>query len=376
VRSLSEKKIMVCCSPRTSEWLSIDTEAVTQEVIKRVQLGQEHLIDLGLEYCWHNRFLVQNAQFRLYRDHVVKQNLSHNDIDGYLKSILKSHGVKLRCARAVEVDTSVKLALKEAKIENETDNCERIASAPVIDGLQYEQLKKAKRELTVVERLSMRRHKIVKAFDLEASEEMTGEFVKTALPKIEAKLNAKLVTGLTIAEAAAKMHKKHRVQYNRELTLCADDFSTTSGSEDEDDFSEWGGKSVNSYLKHARQRASKMKKALIVPTEGTVDSRLRWNPKWMKIAVCCELLAAAGFERFDQTDKAGKIQPDWSRLREFVVENEEKMRTLWGCKQLVLGEEDWKKPMMKYVNARLQATIGVEIQSTSTKRLYYQLACS
>ena len=96
----------------------------------------------------------------------------------------------------------------------------------------------------------------------------------------------------------------------------------------------------------------------------------------MKIAVCCELLAAAGFERFDQTDKAGKIQPDWSRLREFVVENEEKMRTLWGCKQLVLGEEDWKKPMMKYVNARLQATIGVEIQSTSTKRLYYQLACS
>jgi len=259
-------------------------------------------------------------------------------------------------------------ALTEAKIAENLSLAAAIVGAKNLTQDEFIALKGAKRPLTLDEKMSIKRTMFVETF---GAENLTEDFVDKNYKRIGARRNLNKISSCeTIAVAAKNMRSKHEKLYNRELTRHADFIDTTSGSESDGDYQQDPRKGVQLFLKHQKQQEKKRLKAKIQPLDETIGARIHFNERHLKIAMCCEMLDAAGFRQFG----GERVVLNWEKLRKYVEDNETKIRALWQCKRLELKDDSWKQSLIQYVKAKISGLVDINIDRGGGKHDHYTLS--
>jgi len=92
-----------------------------------------------------------------------------------------------------------------------------------------------------------------------------------------------------------------------------------------------------------------------------------------KLYHCLNILKCAGFEMINDEKK---IKPNFQNILKYVKDNDDDIRAAFNCKKISWPEElekNTKQSLMMYINSKLENTIGIKINSTSKKGIYYTI---
>ena len=331
--------------------------------------------DSGIDIDRYNKKAKINRYYKIYRLYLKKRHLTEDYNMSYLVKLMKAHGILIK-HEYVNLDKEDQTLLidqfKKVEEEIKVEEAKEILDAKDIDKSQYKFLQTSTNELNKDEILSIKKYVIKETFD---KKEIDLEFIKQNSTFVKQYKVYKQFKNLKKDDALALCRQLKEECYYTSLfenyetskdfkgDLSESEYSSTTGDELSDEES-------TSFTKRFTQRKNKIKYKKSI--SRSIHQSIHYDTRYHKLEHVLNLFYLAGFETVGSKKK---VELDYSKWRDYLVENEENIRGVFKCKYIDFRGElssGMKKSIGMYVQAKLKEMLGINIKATSKEYKYYK----
>ncbi len=399
VRNLKDKQMFLCVARNRKNLSRSLTETDISEDIKtKIITGAEaKLTDGKIQIDHYNNKVHIDDYFKMYMYYTKNRNLTYLFFKSGFDRILRSHGIQIEnnSTKNTTVD-KVKEDMKNIGETIKKEQLQSIINAPDLAKEDYETLK-TKTNKTESEVLSVKKYYIKDVFELQ---ELTEDFLKKNIKIISGYANYKEFKDTPLEKLEEYAIKQHTEMYDSKLIREFNNDSLPSGSDTESSDSDQepikqDGKLVfeNNFKRiHKRHERIRQRLTRLKSVRSTVFTAINYNPRWLRMKICSEILKLAGFEKLSDEKR---VVLDWYKLRDYLAKNERRIRNLFDSSIVIFkdprldeesdfeDEEDiedddiedrskkvlekMKNQIINYINPKLSRIFGISIFS-ATKR--------
>jgi hypothetical protein len=393
VRSLFDKTFYIYTPyPFSSISKPIDETDLDNYISNLIHCGSDHLNLDNLTISAYDESVKQDTFYLLFRKMLRKTHLTTLNIHGYIQHILKDHGVK--CIKWNKPNSKDKKLLIQKEIEtiNSTlesigkrmkiEEVESICNATPIDTETFEKLiKKSSIQLTEEEQKSITRYLYTDTYGLSYNSELKAEDIKDKLKCLQGVRNFNLLKSKLIDESLDKaiqfVEEKHSVIYNSRLNEIADELTTDEEFSEAESDRETTNKKEDENFKRLeveiKKKNNKIRKVFTKYNKKTTKVKIQYDKKWLKIKHCLHFIKEAGFSSINFNYKT---KLNWENLKTYIIKHNKSIQSLFDLDNCKFEEEDniedkyIKKSLNKYVNSKLENTLGLKIEKLANSTEY------
>ncbi len=411
VRKLKDNEMYISV-PKNRKHISrsITNEDISEDIRMRVITGIDNkLINGKIMGNVYTNKIIKDDYFKMYLYYKKQRNLSYTFFKTIFTRILKNHGVtvlKIKSDEEIASDTLTS-DLKTIGENIKKADLELILQAPDLNPEQVVVIND-KPNKTSQDILALKKHRIKTVFEIH-DQELTREFLQKNIKVVDGYNNYKQYKDMTLDNVIDMTLKKHTELYDTKLLkdyneqingqeLSGSDSELTSGDEKHQEYYIEGTKMVfeNNFAR-IQKRNSRIRKKLLgmKSIKSTIYTALNYNPRWLKIKYCSEILKVIGFETLSDTKK---LILDWYKLRDYLAKNEKSIRSIFDSNKVVFKDpriveegneennerneegddedddenikeknsktntiEKMKQQIMQYINSKLEIVFGINI---------------
>ena len=379
--TIENEMFMYCEKNQDNPFKPIDDSSLNGFIDNIIKTGHRFIIQnqsqeqSGLCIDRYNKRARLNRYYKIYRLFLKKKHLTEGYHTSYLVKVLMDHGIKIKYTTSkIEADEKNIICDKLMNVSKEIriEEAQEILNSKDIDKSEINRLRDQKSELSKDEMLSIKKYTIKETFE---KKDLDLEFIHTNCKYVKQYATFKKFKNLKKDDALKLCRQLKEEQYynqlfeNYEMTKKFQNVLTDSEYSSTGD--EMSDEEVNTFTTRLKQRKDKIinKKSI----SRSIQHSIHYDPRYHKLEHALNLFYLAGFETLGSKKK---VELDYHKWKEYLIQNEEEIRVLFKLKRIDFSEDlnkNLKNSIGKYVQARLEDILGIHIKKTSTYCKFYTI---